>query len=72
MMSKAIGALKAVWRRLTSSKVAWMALPMGVAQVWLAVSGQDVSKEVDIIFSAVWTMLGVFLATNNPTDKENF
>lgn len=71
-MSKMKTALKAVWARLTSSKVAWMALPMAVAEMWLALSGQDVSQTVEIVFSAAWSVLAVFLATNNPTDREQF
>ena len=58
------------WDRITGSKVAWMALPMAVAQVWLAVSGQDVSREVEVVASGVWAVLGVFLAVNNPTDGQ--
>lgn len=64
--------IKAAWKRITSSKVAWMALPLSLAQVWLAISGQDIGPQVEIIFSAVWAVMAVFLATNNPTDKEHF
>ena len=71
-MQMIVDGLKKVWVRLTSSKVAWMALPLSVAQVWLAISGQDVSQQVEVIFSAAWSVLAVFLAVNNPTDKEHF
>ena len=60
--------LLTVWKRLTGSKVAFLSLPMAIAQVWLAVSGQDISQQADVIFSSVWAILGVFLAVNNPTD----
>ncbi len=70
-MEKIKQALKTVWTRLTSSKVAWMSLPLAVAQVWLALSGQDVSQTVEIIFGAAWSVLTVFLAVNNPTDREH-
>ncbi|MDD3336956.1 MAG: hypothetical protein PHI98_15855 [Eubacteriales bacterium] len=71
-MNKIKEFLGSVWKRITSSKVAWMALPLAGAQMWLAVSGQDVSEEVNVIFGAVWSVLTVFLAVNNPTDKANF
>ena len=60
-----------VWKRLTSSKVAWLSLPLAVAQVWRAISGEDVGPQVEIIFGAAWSVRTVFLAVNNPTDKEN-
>ena len=64
--------IKTAWARITSSKVAWLSLPLAVAQVWLAISGEDISPQVEIIFSAVWAVMAVFLATYNPTDKQNF
>lgn len=64
--------LKDVWKRITSSKVAWMAIPAGVAQIVLAFSGLDISETLDAIFTGVWTILAVFLAVNNPTDQEHF
>lgn len=60
------------WKRITSSKVAWMALPLAAAQMWLAISGQDVSEQVEIVFGAVWSVVTLFLAVNNPTDKASF
>ena len=63
--------LTTAWKRLTSSKVAWMALPAAVCQVWLAVSGQDVSAPVNTVFAAAWSLLALFLAVNNPTDQEH-
>ncbi|MEG2951166.1 MAG: hypothetical protein RR946_10755 [Clostridia bacterium] len=71
-LEKVGAALKAVWGRLTSSKVAWMALPAGIAQVVLAVSGVDVGPTMEAVFAGVWTVLAVFLAANNPTDKAGF
>ncbi|MEG0901766.1 MAG: hypothetical protein RSG96_06575, partial [Clostridia bacterium] len=50
-MQKVLDALKAVWGRLTSSKVAWMALPAGIAQVVLAVSGVDVGPTMEAVFA---------------------
>lgn len=64
--------VKTAWARLTSSKVAWLSLPLAAAQVWLAISGEDVSRQVEIIFGAAWSVMAVFLAVNNPADKENF
>lgn len=64
--------LKEAWKRLTSSKVAWMALPAAVAQIVLAVTGTDISATINTIFAALWSLLTVFLAVNNPTDKQNF
>ena len=63
---------KTTWKRLTSSKVAWMALPAAVAQIVLAVTGTDISSTINTIFAAFWSLLTVFLAANNPTDKENY
>lgn len=60
------------WHRLTSSKVAWMAIPMAAAQIWLTVSGQDISAEVTNIFTALWSVVAVFLAVNNPEDHDKF
>lgn len=59
------------WNRMTSSRVAWMALPAAICQVWLAISGQDVSAPVNTVFAAVWSLLALFLAVNNPTDQED-
>lgn len=64
--------LKTAWTRLTSSKVAWLSLPLAVAQVWLALSGNDISDQLELIFSAIWAVLSIFLATNNPADREHF
>ena len=60
------------WNRATSSRVAWMALPAAICQVWLAISGQDVSTPVNTVFAAIWSLLTLFLAVNNPTDSEHF
>lgn len=64
--------LHTAWHRLTSSKVAWMAIPMAVAQIWLTISGQDISAEVTNIFTALWSVVAVFLAVNNPDDCDHF
>ena len=71
-MAKIKAFIKTAWARLTSSKVAWLSLPMAAAQVWLAISGEDISPQVEIIFGAAWSVMAIFLATNNPTDKQNF
>lgn len=71
-MAKIKAFCKTAWARLTGSKVAWLSLPLAVAQVWLAISGEDISPQVEIIFGAAWSVLTVFLAVNNPADKENF
>ncbi len=65
-------ALKKVWARLTGSKVAWMSLPAGIAQIWLAISGNDISPALEAVFSGLWLILGVFLAVNDPTSRERF
>lgn len=64
--------VRLVWKRLTSSRVAWMALPAGIAQLWLAIAGRDIAPELNAIFSAIWALLAVFLSANNPTDSEHF
>lgn len=64
--------LRQTWSRLTSSRVAWMALPAALCQVWMALSGEDVSAEVNTVFAAAWSLLTLFLAVNNPTDNEHF
>jgi hypothetical protein len=71
-MSKMKEFIKTAWKRVTSSKAAWLSLPMACAQAWMSISGVNISKQVEIIFSAVWAVLAVFLATNNPTDSGNF
>lgn len=71
-MKKIMDGLKKVWDRITSSKVAWMAVPAGVAQIVLAVWGKDVSETLNAVFAGVWMILAVFLAVNNPTDAEHF
>ena len=72
MMEGIKAFFREAWARMTSSKVAWMALPAAICQVWLAISGQDVSGAVNTVFAAAWSLLALFLTVNNPTDSENF
>lgn len=71
-MKRFISGIKKVWARLTGSKVAWMSLPAGAAQLWLALSGEDISPVLNTVFAGLWTLLGVFLATNDPTRRDSF
>ena len=71
-MNKLKEAIKVIWTRLTSSKVAWMALPAGLGQLWLALMGDDVSGQLNAVFAAIWAVLALFLSVNNPTDSEHF
>ena len=71
-MEKIMAFLKTAWKRITSSKVAWMAVPAAIAQIWLAVSGTDISGTLNIVFESFWGLLGLFLALNNPDNKTTF
>ena len=64
--------LKQIWKRLTTSRVAWMALPAGIAVIVKAVLGADVEPVLEGIFGGLWLIISVFVAANNPTNKEGF
>ena len=59
------------WKRITSSKAAWMVLPVAGSQIWLALTGNDVAPMVTGVFTGLWVLLEVFLTINNPADKNN-
>ena len=64
--------LKEVWQRLTTSRVAWMALPAGIAVIVKAILGADIEPVLEGIFGGLWLIISVFVAANNPTNKEGF
>ena len=64
--------LKEIWQRLTTSRVAWMALPAGIAVIVKAILGADIEPVLEGIFGGLWLIISVFVATNNPTNKEGF
>lgn len=64
--------LKEIWQRLTTSRVAWMSLPVGIAVVVKAILGTDIEPVLEGIFGGLWLIISVFVATNNPTNKEGF
>ncbi len=64
--------LKEVWQRLTTSRVAWMALPAGIAVIVKAILGTDIEPVLEGIFGGLWLIISVFVAANNPTNKEGF
>lgn len=64
--------LKEIWQRLTTSRVAWMALPAGIAVIVKAVLGADIEPVLEGIFGGLWLIISVFVATNNPINKEGF
>lgn len=64
--------LKEIWQRLTTSRVAWMALPAGIAVIVKAVLGTDIEPVLEGIFGGLWLIISVFVATNNPTNKDGF
>ena len=64
--------LKEIWQRLTTSRVAWMALPAGIAVIVKAILGADIEPVLEGIFGGLWLIISVFIAANNPTNKEGF
>ena len=64
--------LKEIWQRLTTSRVAWMALPAGIAIIVKAILGADIEPVLEGVFGGLWLIISVFVAANNPTDKEGF
>ena len=64
--------LKQIWQRMTSSRVAWMALPGGIAIIVKAILGADVEPMLEGIFGGLWLIISVYIASNNPTDKAGF
>lgn len=64
--------LKEIWQRLTTSRVAWMALPAGIAVIVKAILGADIEPVLEGIFGGLWLIISVFVAANNPTNKEGF
>jgi hypothetical protein len=64
--------LKEIWQRLTTSRVAWMALPAGIAIIVKAILGADIEPVLEGVFGGLWLIISVFVAANNPTNKEGF
>ena len=64
--------LKEIWQRLTTSRVAWMSLPAGIAVIVKAILGVDIEPVLEGIFGGLWLIISVFVAANNPTNKEGF
>ena len=64
--------LKEIWQRLTTSRVAWMALPAGIAVIVKAILGADIEPVLEGVFGGLWLIISVFIAANNPTNKEGF
>lgn len=61
--------LKTAWARVTASKVAWMVIPMAAAQIYLAITGVDVSATVSVVAASLFGVLELFLTVNNPADQ---
>jgi hypothetical protein len=72
MWNKIKEFLKVAWKRITSSKVAWMAVPAAIAQVWMAFSGVDIAPTLNGLFEAFWGLLLLFLTLNNPDTQKKF
>lgn len=64
--------IKEMWKRMTSSKVAWMALPGGIAIIVKALLDKDISPQLEGIFGGLWLIISVYVATNNPTNPDSF
>ena len=64
--------LKQIWARMTSSKVAWMALPGGLIVIVKAIFGVDVTPQIEGIFGGLWLIISIYVATNDPTNKTGF
>lgn len=61
-----------VWERLKTSKVAWLGLAAGIASILKAVFNIDLGAELEIVAAGAFALISIFVATNNPTDQENF
>lgn len=64
--------LKAIWQRLTSSKVMWVSLGGAVITVARVIFDADITDTVNRVIDAIWAILVVYLAANNPTTTDTF
>lgn len=46
-----------------------MVIPMAGAQIYLAITGVDISATVSVIAASLFGILEVFLTVNNPADQ---
>lgn len=67
-----MNGLKMVWQRLTTSKVAWLGLAAGVASILKALFDLDLGEQLEIGAAGLFAIISIFVAANNPTDKNNF
>jgi len=63
--------IKIILARLTKSRVAWMAIPAGIAMIVKPFIAADISPQLDAVFGGIWMILAVFLAVNDPTDQNH-
>ena len=65
--------LTAAWRRLTGSRVAWMSVPTALLPFAYILLGVDKLPDwFTGAWAALWTLLCVFIGTNDPTDRTKF
>lgn len=65
--------LLAAWRRLTSSKVAWMSVPTALLPFCYILLGTEAMPDwFTAAWAALWTLLSVFIGTNDPTSTTRF
>ena len=65
--------LKECWKRLTESKVAWMAIPTAILPFVYILTGADALPDwFEQVWAAIWVLLTVFIGANNPENKAGF
>lgn len=61
-----------IWKRLTSSKLMWVSLGGAFITVARVLFDADITDTVNRIIDAIWAIIVVYLAANNPTTPEAF
>ncbi len=67
-----IQILADIWKRLTSSKLMWVSLGGAFITLARVLFDADITNSVNLIVDAIWAIIVVYLAANNPTTPEAF
>jgi hypothetical protein len=61
-----------IWKRLTSSKLMWVSLGGAFITLARVLFDADITNSVNLIVDAIWAIIVVYLAANNPTTPDQF
>ena len=64
--------LKICFKRLTESKVAWMALPASALPfIYILTGSNSLPDWFEAFWGAIWVLLMTFIGANNPDNKDD-